>query len=72
MEDLGNLVRRCDNCDSQLRYQHTVYHPSVGYLYVGATCADKLTESQEASELEKREKRKKSSLKTWKQGENGI
>ena len=72
MEDLGNLVGRCDYCDSQLRYQHTVYHPSVGYLYVGATCANSLTESQEASELEKREKRKRSSLKKWEKGEDGM
>lgn len=72
MEDLGSLVGRCDNCDSQLRYQHTVYHPSIGFLYVGATCADSLTESQEASELEKREKRKRLSLKTWKKKEDGM
>lgn len=72
MEDLGDLVGRCDNCDSQLRYQHTVFHPSVGYLYVGATCANSLTESLEASELEKREKRKRSSLNKWEKGEDGM
>lgn len=32
------------NCDTQIRYEHLIYHPKVGYITVGSTCIDHLTE----------------------------
>lgn len=70
MDDLGDKIGECEFCGHELRYQHTIYHPNRGFMYVGATHADQLTENEEASETEKREKRKKNSLKKWKE-DNG-
>lgn len=56
-DDLGDLIGSCDYCGSSLRYAHSIFHAKWGYIEVGCLCADKLTNTIEASEYE--EKRRK-------------
>lgn len=76
-EDLGDLIGECDACGCQLRYEHEIYHPLWGYLFVGCECADRLTQSTNASIVENQRIKKsrrfysfKSSSK-WEQHKNG-
>lgn len=55
-EDLGDLCGECEFCHSQLRYSYSIYHPMWGYMEVGTNCCDRLTESDEASKIEKKRK----------------
>lgn len=32
-----------ETCNTQIRYEHTIYHPKVGYRIVGSTCIKHLT-----------------------------
>lgn len=61
-EDMGEPCVDCEypNCtyEGLLRHVHTVYHPKWGFLNVGCDHADKLTETHQASEKEREEKRK--------------
>lgn len=68
-EDLGDLIGECEftNCGRKIRYQHTLFHPKVGEINVGAGHADYLLDNHEASELEITEKRKKNFCKKFKQ-----
>lgn len=66
VDDLGNLEAKCENCDSPIRYQHTIFHPKYGCWYVGKECAERLTSRGEASAAENREKRRNHSLNKWK------
>lgn len=68
-EDMGEQCVECEypNCtyEGLLRYVHTVYHPKWGFLNVGCEHADKLTETHQASEKEKEEKRKQKDFKNF-------
>lgn len=68
-EDLGEMIGECEypGCEHKLRYQHTVYHPKIGELNVGAIHADRLLDNTEASELEKTEIRKADFCNKFKQ-----
>lgn len=61
-EDMGEPCVDCEypNCtyEGLLRHVHTVYHPKWGFLNVGCDHADKLTETHQAFEKEREEKRK--------------
>lgn len=56
-EDLGSLDGECELCGTELRYLHTVYHPSWGSLDVGTICCDTLTGTTQASEARKKRTR---------------
>lgn len=56
-DDLGDLVGECEYCHTDIRYEHYVFHPQWGELTVGAQCADNLTNTNEASMIEKKRKR---------------
>ncbi len=51
-DDLGDLSGTCEHCGHDIRYEHTVYHPEWGNLIVGCGCADKLTGTTDASEMQ--------------------
>lgn len=76
--DLGDLLGVCEYCGSELRYEHSIYHPNWGYLIVGASCADKLTESHIGSLHEEERKKYARRLRTyldspkWKHIKNGY
>lgn len=65
-DDLGDLIGECDACGSQLRYEHEIYHPSWGYLFVGCECADRLTQSTDASLVEKQRVQKSRRFNSFK------
>lgn len=71
-EDLGDLIGECEYCGTPLRYQHTIYHPDYGFMYVGKNHADELTESSEATEEEEREKRRNKYYDKWIASENNT
>lgn len=62
MEDMQEPSVECEypNCtyNDLLRYVHTVYHPKWGYLNVGCGHSDKLTGTNQATELEKAAKKR--------------
>jgi len=55
-EDLGDLIGECEKCHASIRYEHYIYHPKWGELTVGAQCADNLTNTDEASRIERERK----------------
>lgn len=55
-EDLGDLIGECENCHTSIRYEHYIYHPNWGELTVGSQCADNLTNTDEASRIERERK----------------
>ena len=66
-EDLEEPCFPCEypGCGYELRYVHTIFHPKWGYLNVGSVHADKLTGTNQASEVENVEKRKKTMLESF-------
>jgi len=46
IDDLGGLWGTCEKsgCGTEIRYEHTIYHPKVGYITVGSTCVEYLTQ----------------------------
>ena len=46
IDDLGGLDGICErkSCGSEIRYEHYTYHPSWGYMVVGSTCIEHLTQ----------------------------
>lgn len=68
-EDMEEPSVECEypNCtyEGLLRYVHTVYHPKWGYLNVGCGHADKLTGTNQASEVEKKEKQRQTMLDSF-------
>lgn len=50
IDDLGALSGKCERksgsgiCGNDIRYEHTIYYPNWGYLIVGSTCVDFLTD----------------------------
>lgn len=45
IDDLGDSLGVCEKsgCDTKIKYEHTIYHPEVGYITVGSTCVEYLT-----------------------------
>ena len=48
-EDLEDLIGKCENCGSNIRYVFYVYHKDWGTIGVGTNCCDMLTDSVIAS-----------------------
>lgn len=46
INDLGDKIGMCERykCETSIRYENYIYHPSWGYITVGSTCVDYLTE----------------------------
>ncbi len=46
IQDLGGLDGSCERkgCGAEIRYAHLIYHPKWGYLVVGSTCIEYLTQ----------------------------
>lgn len=46
IDDLGGLDGTCERrgCGAEIRYAHSTYHPKWGYLVVGSTCIEHLTQ----------------------------
>lgn len=46
IDDLGGLDGTCkrNGCGAEIRYEHQTYHPSWGYMVVGSTCIEHLTQ----------------------------
>ena len=63
--DLGDLSGVCEFCGSELRYEHTLYHPKWGYLTVGTQCADNLTDEPVASKSEENRRKTASELRRY-------
>lgn len=44
--DLGDLEGICERtgCGTEIRFEHLTYHPKWGYLVVGSTCIEHLTQ----------------------------
>lgn len=55
-DDLGDLIGECEKCHASIRYEHYIFHPKWGELTVGAQCADTLTNTDEASRIERERK----------------
>lgn len=36
-----------EKCNTEIRYEHTIYHPNVGYRTVGSTCINHLTDADQ-------------------------
>lgn len=64
-EDLGDLIGECENCHTSIRYEHYIYHPNWGELTVGSQCADNLTNTDEASENEKKRRQYAEKMKRF-------
>lgn len=49
IEDLGGLDGICERkgCGTDIRYEHITYHPKWGYLSVGSTCIEHLTQEDQ-------------------------
>lgn len=49
IEDLGGLDGICERkgCCTEIRYEHITYHPQWGYLSVGSTCIEHLTQEDQ-------------------------
>ena len=52
MDDLGDLCGECELCGHEIRYEHSLFHPSWGYITVGCQCAESLLNNERASEEE--------------------
>lgn len=46
IDDLGGLDGMCERkgCGAGIRYAHSIYHPKWGYMVVGSTCIEHLTQ----------------------------
>lgn len=46
INDLGGLYGICERkgCNTEIRYEHEIYHPDWGYKNVGSSCIEFLTE----------------------------
>jgi hypothetical protein len=46
IDDLGGLDGICERkgCGNEIRYAHQTYHPKWGYMVVGSTCIEHLTQ----------------------------
>lgn len=64
-DDLGDLVGECEYCHTELRYEHYIFHPKWGELIVGELCANNLTNTDEASKIEKKRKRYADKMKRF-------
>ncbi len=73
-DDLGDLSGNCDKCNEPIRYVYSVGHPRWHVMEVGVVCCDKLTNTQLASEDDKRRRsfneRKKTFISStkWRKG----
>lgn len=49
IDDLGGLYGVCEKrgCGNDIRYEHLIYHPKVGYKSVGSTCVEYLTQEDQ-------------------------
>lgn len=56
-EDLGDLIRTCENCGNSLRYVFYIHHENWGTMEVGTYCCDALTDSEIASNLMESQRR---------------
>ena len=63
--DLGGLFGSCEFCNTELRYEHYIYHPNYGYMSVGCECADRLTQSNIASKKDSILKKEYTHLQTF-------
>lgn len=45
----------CDLCGSELKYEHEIWHPNWGTLYVGIGCCENLTSSYQRQEMRKQQ-----------------
>lgn len=45
INDLGLMDGKCERqgCHHPIRYEHAIYHPEWGYMTVGSSCAEQLT-----------------------------
>lgn len=68
IEDLEELIGRCDYCGTAIRFVHPLKHDGWGEINVGTDCADDLTESLDASKQRTLVERKKRFIKSprWK------
>ncbi len=50
INDLGDVYGCCERegCKNEIRYEHVTYHPNWGYLKVGSTCINHLTQEDRA------------------------
>lgn len=67
-EDLGDLSGTCEHCDTDIRYEFYISHPSWHPLVVGTICCDKLTGTKDASNKVDYAERRKRFIKSprWK------
>lgn len=49
IDDLGGPYGYCEKkgCGTDIRYEHLIYHPKVGYKAVGSTCVEYLTQEDQ-------------------------
>ncbi|MFD2937865.1 HNH endonuclease [Spirosoma flavum] len=49
VDDLGGLDGICERrgCGKELRFEHLIYHPSWGYIRVGSSCLEYLTQEDQ-------------------------
>ena len=54
IDDLGGLYGICEKrgCGNDIRYEHSIYHPNFGYLSVGSTCVEYLTQEDQFTSAE--------------------
>jgi hypothetical protein len=73
-DDLGELSGECELCNTSLRYEFHIEHLKWFSMVVGKDCCDKLTGSEEASEIRIKDERRKRFLKSsrWKPNLKGI
>lgn len=60
--DLEDLSGSCELCGTDIRYEHSVFHPEYGELTVGCDCADRLTQTSIASKWDDERKKYKDKL----------
>lgn len=73
-EDLGEVIGDCEfpGCQHKIRYQHILFHPHYGEIYVGAKHADVLLRNSEASDLEKTIIRRNNFCQKFKQSDSNL
>jgi hypothetical protein len=73
-DDLGELSGECELCNTALRYEFHIEHPSWFSMIVGTDCCDKLTGTEAASEIRTKDERHKRFLKStrWKPNLKGV
>ncbi len=57
----------CDLCGSELKYEHEIWHPLWGTLYVGIGCCDNLTSTNDKQEMRRQQNYLKriSNIEKW-------